>query len=156
MEVSSFDLESDWKDRWFKEVKLTANSSTEAFKGLLPGQPTRTTDSETPKVIVVLARLLDHDNTVLARYSNWPEPFKFIKHPIVKDLGLTVTVGSDGESIALSTQKPIKGLTLDVDGEDVRWSDQAIDLMPDDPQTVRAVGLNGREIKVRFLGDGSA
>jgi beta-mannosidase len=56
----------------------------------------------------------------------------------------------------LSTKKPIKGLILDVDGDDVKWNDQAIDLMPDDPQVVRAIGLNGREVKVRFLGDGSA
>jgi len=56
----------------------------------------------------------------------------------------------------LSTKKPIKGLILDVDGDDVKWNDQAIDLIPDDPQVVRAIGLNGREVKVRFLGDGSA
>jgi beta-mannosidase len=67
-----------------------------------------------------------------------------------------VAVGLDGESVMLSTKKPIKGLILDVDGDDVKWNDQAIDLMPDDPQVVRAIGLNGREVKVRFLGDGSA
>jgi len=65
-------------------------------------------------------------------------------------------VGLDGESVTLSTKKPIKGLILDVDGDDVKWNDQAIDLIPDDPQVVRAIGLNGREVKVRFLGDGSA
>lgn len=85
-----------------------------------------------------------------------PEPFKYIKFPAVHDLGLKVTTGSDGESVTLSTQKPIKGLILDVDGEDVRWSDQAIDLVPDDPQTISAIGLSKREIKVRFLGDGTA
>ena len=67
-----------------------------------------------------------------------------------------MAVGLDGESVMLSTKKPIKGLILDVDGDDVKWNDQAIDLMPDDPQVVRAIGLNGREVKVRFLGDGSA
>lgn len=67
-----------------------------------------------------------------------------------------MTVGPDGESVTLSTKKPIKGLILDVDGDDVKWNDQAIDLMPDDPQVVQGVGLNGREVKVRFLGDGSA
>jgi beta-mannosidase len=67
-----------------------------------------------------------------------------------------VAVGPDGESVMLSTKKPIKGLILDVDGDDVKWNDQAIDLMPDDPQVVRAIGLNGREVQVRFLGDGSA
>jgi beta-mannosidase len=35
------------------------------------------------------------------------------------------------------------------------WSDQALDLAPNDPQTVRAEGLNGREVKVRYVGDGT-
>ena len=56
----------------------------------------------------------------------------------------------------MSTQKPIKGIVLDVEGEDAQWSDQAIDLVPGDPQVITAVGLNGRPVKARFLGDGSA
>lgn len=71
-------------------------------------------------------------------------------------MGLTAVVEDDGETVALKTSKPVKGLVLDVDGDEVKWSDQAIDLVPDDPQRVRAIGLNGREVKLRFLGDGSA
>lgn len=87
-----------------------------------------------------------------------PEPFKFIAFPDVKALGLKITVGADGESVLLSAEKPIKGVVLDVDvdGDEVRWSDQAIDLFPGDPQVVTGVGLKGREVKARFLGDGSA
>lgn len=70
LEVTSFDLESDWTDNWAKQVILTANSSTELFKGKVPGQPERKKLSEVPKVIIVSARLLD-GQTVLARYSNW-------------------------------------------------------------------------------------
>jgi beta-mannosidase len=156
LEVTSFDLESDWRERWSKEVALSPNSSTEIYKGSLPGQPTRTSESELPKVIIVSARLLNECGAVLARYSNWPEPFKFIKFPPVKDIGLKVTVGSDRGSVTLSAQKPVKGLILDVDGDYAKWNDQAIDLVPDDPQTVEVIGLNGRDVKVRFLGDGSA
>lgn len=50
----------------------------------------------------------------------------------------------------------MKGIVLDVEGHDVKWSDQAIDLVPGDPQVIRAAGLNGRDVKVRFLGDGTA
>jgi beta-mannosidase len=71
-------------------------------------------------------------------------------------LGLAAIVEDDGETVALKTSKPIKGLVLDVDGDEVKWSDQAIDLVPDDPQRVSAIGLKGREVKLRFLGDGSA
>lgn len=71
-------------------------------------------------------------------------------------MGLKVTVSPDGESVTLETKKPIKGIVLDCVGDDVKWSDQAIDLVPDDPQTIQAVGLNGRKVLVRYLGDGSA
>jgi len=155
LEVTSFDLNSEWRDKWTKEVVLSQNSSTELFRGDLPGQPVRTKQSDVPKVIVVSARLIA-DGEVLGRYSNWPEPFKFIQFPAVGELGLKAAVSADGESVVLSANKPIKGVVLDAEGEDVKWSDQAIDLVPDDPQTVKALGLKGREVKLRYLGDGTA
>ncbi|KAF9263450.1 glycoside hydrolase family 2 protein [Marasmius fiardii PR-910] len=155
LEVMSFDLHSEWKDVWSKTVTLSPNSSTELHRGTLPGQPTRYKQSEIPKDIVVSARLLDSDGTtVLARYSNWPEPFKFIKFPSVKEVDLKAEVSTDGESVVLSSKRPVKGIVLDVEGdEEVAWSDQAIDLAPGDPQTIRALGLKGRAVKVRYLGD---
>ncbi|KAF8913858.1 beta-mannosidase [Gymnopilus junonius] len=157
LEVTSFDLESDWTDKWDNQVVLAANSSTELFKGKVPSQPDRKKQSDVPKVIVISARLLD-GQTVLARYSNWPEPFKYIHFPSLKDVGLDVKVNIDNETVTLSTQKPVKGIVLDVDGDQVEWSDQAIDLFPGDPQTIRAKGLQDREakVKLRFLGDGTA
>lgn len=147
---------SEWRERRSEEVVLKANASTEIMKGGLPGQEQRTKLSEKPKPIVLALRLIDGDGTVLARYANWPEPFKFITFPDPSTLGLKINVESDGETITLSSNIPIKGIVLDVDGEDVKWSDQAIDLVPGDPQTVKAIGLNGRKIKARYLGDGSA
>lgn len=155
LEVTFFDLESDWMDKWQKEVVLAANSSTELYKGHVTGQPIRKKRSDVPKVIIISARIVD-GQTVLARYSNWPEPFKFINFPPVADLGLKVDVGPDGETVTLSTKKPIKGIVLDVDEEHIRFSDQAIDLVPGDPQIIKAVGLGGRPIKIRFVGDGTA
>jgi beta-mannosidase len=66
---------------------------------------------------------------------------------------LDVIVDEDGETVHISCKKPIKGLVMDTDGEEPTWSDQALDVFPGDPQVVRTVGLNGREILVRFLGD---
>jgi len=136
---------------------LGANASTEIFKGPLPGQVIRTKESETPKPIIISARLLDQPTgAILARYSNWPEPFKYIKFPSVKEVGLTITTLGDGESIEMSSSKPIKGIVLDAEGEWVKWGDQAIDLIPGDPQVIKAVGLRGKQVKARFLGDGTA
>lgn len=175
LEVISFDLQSpEWTDKWTKSVVLAPNSSTELHKGSVPGQPIRTKQSESAKDIIVSARLLDHDNTVLGRYSNWymlptaslpcirltngfrPEPFKFIKFPSVEEVGIGIQVSEDGESITVTTKRPVKGLVLDAVGDDVRWSDQALDLVPGDPQVVGAIGLKGRKVHARFLGDGSA
>lgn len=175
LEVTLFELHSDWTHQFAKDIVLQPNSSTELFSGPLPGQPVRTKLSQVPRAIIASARLLDEFGAVLGRYSNWyvgvrsqgfgfisltswnrPEPFKFIKFPIVKDLGLVVQIGSDGESVHLSTKKPIKGIVLDVEGADVKWNDQVIDLVPGDPQVIGAAGLNGRDVKVRFLGDGTA
>lgn len=64
-------------------------------------------------------------------------------------------MGQSGQSITLSSKKPIKGIILDVEGADVDFSDQAIDLVPGDPQTVQALNLQSMQnLKVRHLGDG--
>lgn len=92
----------------------------------------------------------------IVHFFRRPEPFKFITFPKPEEVQLKVEVGKDGESVALSTARPVKGIVLDVEGADVQWSDQAIDLVPGDAQVITAVGLKGRDVKVRFLGDGSA
>lgn len=71
LEVTAFDLHSNWTEKWEIEIILALNSSTELYKGQLPGQPIRTKRSDVPKTIVVSARLLDENKTVLGRYSNW-------------------------------------------------------------------------------------
>lgn len=154
LEISLFDLDCSWSDKISVDVVLISNSSTELFSDQLLGQPTRTKLSEIPRAIIVSARLLDEAGVVLGRLSNWPEPYKFIHFPPVKDLGLSITIGSDGESVELAAQMPVKGIVLDVEGDNIKWGDQAIDLFPGDPQIVKAIGLRGREVKARFLGDG--
>ena len=63
---------------------------------------------------------------------------------------------SSYDEIRVGVERPIKGLVLDVEGEDARWSDQALDVVPGDDQVVKVWNLKGREVKVRYLGDGSA
>ncbi|KAH7105396.1 glycoside hydrolase family 2 protein [Auriculariales sp. MPI-PUGE-AT-0066] len=159
--VVAFDLDrdDDWTETFEQDVTLAPNQTTELWKGHLPGQPVRNSKSELPKNIVLSARVVSPDGTVLSRYANWPEPFKYIQFPAVGKLGLKAEIAKDGESVLLSTRKPVKGIVLDVadrSGAEVKWSDQAIDLVPNDDQVVQATGLAGRDLKLRFLGDGSA
>ncbi|KAF5393569.1 hypothetical protein D9757_000065 [Collybiopsis confluens] len=142
-----------FKDGWTKSVTLSPNSSTEVFKGPIPALSPRTSQSQVPKVIVVSARVLDEEGGVLARYSNWPEPFKFISFP--HDVGFKAEVSTDGDSVRLSSKRPVKGIILDAEGEEVKWSDQGIDLIPGDDQVVQAKGLKGRKVQARYLGDGT-
>lgn len=162
LEIVAFDLDAGREvERWTRDVTLAANSSTELWNGDVPGQPVRRSEGEVPKVIVVGARLLDaKDGSVLSRYANWPEPWKYVHFP--EDAGLKIEVEGDGERVKLSSAYPIKAVVLDVespqhdDSSPIDWSDQAIDLMPHDPQTISVRGLNGRKIVARYLGDGSA
>ena len=96
-----------------------------------------------------------------------PEPFKYLTFPTPQEVSLKLDVssassatgnGNDGgcDAIRISVERPIKGLVLDVEGEDAKWSDQALDVVPDDNQVVRVWNLKGRKVKARYLGDGSA
>lgn len=93
------------------------------------------TPEDEPTVLAV--RLFDESgNTVVSRESDWPQPFKHYRFP---DRGLTVKVV--GETVHISAKKPVKGLVLLND--DVTWSDNCLDIIPGDTQTVEARGLNG-------------
>lgn len=83
LEVTTFDLDSKWEDKWEQDVILASNASTELYSGSLPGQPIRTKKSEIPRVLIVSARLLDIDGTVLGRYSNWYDYFLFQSQPLI-------------------------------------------------------------------------
>jgi beta-mannosidase len=71
LEVTSFNLQSGWRETFTKEATLPPNQATELFQGPVPGQPVRTSTAEIKKDIVVSARLLDANGSVLARFSNW-------------------------------------------------------------------------------------
>lgn len=72
LDVKAFNLDNpSWNYQTSEEVVLQANSSTELFKGNLPGQSTRTKLSDAILPIVLSVRLIDSDGTVLSRYSNW-------------------------------------------------------------------------------------
>jgi beta-mannosidase len=152
IELEAFDLDKGSLGVETYDKTLEPNASTEIWKGDVPGQLVRTTDGQVPKPIVVQARLKDSaTGEILARYSNWPEPWKYLIFP---DPGLSIDV--DGDKVTLNCKKPIKGLVLDVEGDEAKWSDQAIDLFPGDTQVVTAAGLKGRKVLARYIGDGSA
>jgi beta-mannosidase len=94
--------------------------------------------------LVFAARLLV-DGAVVARSALWPEPFKYLDPP---DPG--VEVSRDGERLRLRCARPAKGVWLSA-GDGVQWSDNMLDLLPGDEQTVLAAGLGDAPLRVEWL-----
>lgn len=94
---------------------------------------------------VIGARLIV-DGAVVARAVSWPEPFKYLTLP---DPEIAVT-RLDDERLQITAKRPAKGVWLEA-GDDVRWSDNMLDLLPDDEQIVVARGLGTATLQVRSL-----
>jgi beta-mannosidase len=95
--------------------------------------------------LIVGARLMV-GGTVAARRALWPEPFKYFTLP---DPAIEMVRLAD-EQVRLRAARPAKGVLLSA-GPDVRWSDNFLDLLPDDEQVITARGLQGHDIHLRWL-----
>ncbi|KAG0652219.1 mannanase B [Hyphodiscus hymeniophilus] len=114
--------------------------------------PNRSTDlkhkilHESQEPIIVSARLLK-DGKVIARFVDWPQP---LKHLAFEQNGIETVI--KGEKITISTKVPVKALELFVDGGNVVFDDNCLDLVPGDVQTVTAKGLGDKKLQWRHLG----
>lgn len=99
--------------------------------------------------MVVAARLYV-GNTVVARATLWPEPFKYLAWP---DPEITIT-RLDDNHVQVRAVRPAKGVWLAC-GEGVVWGDNMLDLLPDDPQVVSMRGAIDHAIEVRWVGGGN-
>jgi beta-mannosidase len=80
--------------------------------------------------------------------GDWPQPLKYVSF---KDR--TVTLSVEGETVTVCATKLVKGVILDVEGEDdsnLSWSDNGFDLMTNETLVVIAKGLSGRSVKVTW------
>ncbi|KAF7715939.1 Beta-mannosidase [Penicillium ucsense] len=127
-----------------EDILLTANGTTNIITdGLLD-------HIAEPEPHVLAARLwVDHK--VVARDVDWPQPFKYLN---LSDRGLDVQLkrSSSGKAtLAVNSRKPVKCLVIE-EQEGVRISDNAIDIVPGDEQTIEVSGLGDKPLKYRFLG----
>ena len=111
---------------------------------------------------VIMTARLEVAGEVVARSSLWPEPFKYYQFA---DPELELKQVGENQ-LELRVKRPAKGVWLEAVGsEHLRWSDNMVDLLPDDPQTLTLngfselrdfTGLTGvssfGEIKVHYLG----
>ncbi|KAJ9611493.1 hypothetical protein H2200_004677 [Cladophialophora chaetospira] len=118
-------------------------------------------------LVILETKLLDPTtNETLARYLNWPEPYRYMYWP--KDTNVEVEITEAGDkksqwedSVTVRANHPVKGCWLEpvydgtekIDDLEPLWEDNMLDLMPDEPITIGVNGLKGRKVKVRFLYD---
>lgn len=169
LELSFFDLlDASWSHKETRPVFLRPNQTTEVFSNIVckaksppadaqPGDPPFITSS----AVVVSARLLNpKSGAVIARYSDWPQPYRYLQPP---SAGLVVKVvpGNVGEGhtvIEASVQRPTKCVFFSVENADskVKWSDNALDMVPGDNQVLIVTGIKGKELRVAYFGNEKA
>ncbi|KAF8608367.1 glycoside hydrolase [Ceratobasidium sp. AG-I] len=160
LQISCVDLNSTWTHKEQHQATLLPNQSTEILAIPCPcppqSNPAFGPDDDgdslptTSHSVIVSVVLLDKaSGTVLSRYVDWPQPFRSYDFPDPK-LSITVT----GEQVTVSVGHPAKGVVLGVEGQgdEVKWSDNSLDVMPGEPQTVTARGLHDRKVTARWLG----
>lgn len=114
------------------EVNLESNLATEVTT--IPFKAT--------EQLVVSAKLI-RDGQILARVALWPEPFKYLHLP---DPAIEVTRLSDNQ-VRVQSQRPAKGVVLAAKGV-TSWSDNFLDVLPDDPQVITFKGDGTPEISI--------
>ncbi len=135
LRLQSWTLDGQPIEESKQSVILAANTATE----LAPCPFRLATDH------VLSAQLIQH-RQVVARASAWHEPFKYLAlpHP-----GITVTPTGE-DSVVVRTERPAKGVVLSTDAP-LLWSDNMLDIFPDDAQTLKAPGLGSMSINVNWL-----
>lgn len=116
-----------------RRVQLPANQATEVGWSL-----------PAPASDLVRAAVLSLAGEAVARATAWPQPYRALQ---LAAPTITVTRPAP-DTVTLRTDAPVKGLLVDLPGV----NDNLIDLMPDDPQTLRAPGVDARPILARWLG----
>lgn len=155
---------TDLRSEAERSVTLLAGRNNEIAK--LGRQSTWTEES----LIILEASLVDPTSgEVLARYVDWPEPYRYLNWP--KDTGIAVSVESlnplsTGDEaweskVTVTSSQPLKGVWLEPlydgaekdDDPEPLWDDNMFDLMPGMEISVMVNGLRGRKVHARFLYD---
>lgn len=100
----------------------------------------------------VLAARLWVDNQAVARDVDWPQPFKYLD---MSHRGLEVQIQAGNieneKRLVVTARKPVKCLVFE-EQDGLRFSDNAMDIVPGDEQTLTVTGLQDQRMRYRFLG----
>src|SRR5271170_5500741 len=125
-----------------KEVSLSSNSSTEVA--------TFDLTKYNPADLVVSVLFINPSGEVIRSSADWPQPLKYVDFSERE-----VSVRVEGEVVLPKATKPVKGVMLDIEGDDdlgLEWSDNGFDVMPGEGVNVIAKGLRGRKVTTNWYG----
>jgi beta-mannosidase len=160
-------------------ITLPANKATEISNLDCPSNPESkdatvggfypipVDDNTTTYTIVACVRIRDQENgQLLARAVDWPQPYRYLTwYAEQVDPQITIKgklAGDEEVLLEISSERPVKALfltldlirpleggALDWDYEKVRWSDNALDLMPGETIqiSVRGPGVSKESMK---------
>ncbi|KAL8671185.1 MAG: hypothetical protein Q9168_004302 [Polycauliona sp. 1 TL-2023] len=115
-------------------------------------------DSERAARMIIAAYLVDLGNDrIIARSISWPEPLKYIRFPVPKNLRIDIIGDQDtGKVIEIQSDVLVKGFVLEVNngnekGTIVSLDDNCVDLVPGEPIRIGVKGLEAiQEPKIRY------
>ncbi|KAF4999106.1 hypothetical protein FDECE_11607 [Fusarium decemcellulare] len=90
----------------------------------------------------VVAAYLYKDGKKIARYVNWPEPLKYLH--LQKPKNLRVELVDGATVVEVSSDVPIKGLSVESEDDKVKFEDNLVDLVPGE---VLRIGVKGAKEK---------
>ncbi|KAG9258178.1 family 2 glycosyl hydrolase [Emericellopsis atlantica] len=148
--VKAWDVETG-EETFSKEVssgiELPANRSTEI---IAMDVPVEKKDAGLEMRTVVGAYLYQNGKQI-ARYVNWPEPLKYVH--LQKPKHLKTELSSDGKSVSVSAEFPVKGVSLECEDDDVKFDDNLVDIVPGEVVTVGVQGAKkDTKITTQYLG----
>jgi len=147
-------------------VSLLPNQSTEFLSQTCPRRPGDKDELVCASCsVLVYARLIDPvSGEVIARYADWPQPFRYLDFP---DPQIQIARLASPSRAEITVQKPAKCVVLSIRndtvsgdykgdaswGENVKWGDNALDLFPGDKRTIDCSGWDeSKEIWAAYMG----
>jgi beta-mannosidase len=92
--------------------------------------------------------LINKQGQVTARGTFWAGRAKDYAYP---DPGFKVA-RIDADTLRISVDRPARGVFIQAQGLDAQWSDNMIDLLPGDPQTLTAPGVGHAALTLQSVG----
>lgn len=122
--------------------------------------------SEQSLIILEVSLLEPESGRVVARYVDWPEPYRYLTWPRGTNLSIGTVLERGDESdwedrVKVMSAQPLKGVWLEpvydgteaADDKEPLWEDNMLDIMPGTELSVGVKGLRGRRVKARFMYD---